>query len=295
MHKISLEQWRAFIAVVDYGGFAQAGDALFKTQPTISHSIKKLEQVVGKPLFDVVGRKAVLTAYGASLLAAARTLVTQADSLEHEAISQKSKIQQSLKIAVDTLFPRPVLGQILTELNSLFPQLNIQLHETTLSRCAELLEDGTVDVGIASLIPRGYTGNLATTVELFAVAHQSHPIMQQSDLQLQMLEPYKQVVIRDAGLRTNINSGWLGSESRLTVSTLSEAVFCVKHQLGFAWLPDWLLQLPDNNDLVKLPLQHGLMRTVALQTAIRQTMAEDPVIKALEQLFSLYLEKTKQV
>lgn len=293
MHKISLEQWRAFIAVVDYGGFAQAGDALFKTQSTISHSIKKLEQVVGKPLFDVVGRKAVLTSYGASLLVAARTVVTQADNLEHEAISQKSKIQQSLKIAVDTLFPRPVLGQILTELNHLFPELNIQLHETVLSRCSELLQDGSVDIGIASLIPSGFTGHLATTVELYAVVHQSHQLMQQSDLQLKMLEPYKQVVIRDAGLRTNSNSGWLGSESRLTVSTLSEAVFCVKHQLGFAWLPDWLLQLPDNNDLVKLPLQHGFMRTVALQAAIRQTMAEDPVIKALEKLFSLYLDKTK--
>ncbi|MCL2920222.1 helix-turn-helix domain-containing protein [Shewanella litorisediminis] len=52
MHKISLEQWRTFIAVVDCGGFAQAGDSLHKTQPTISQSIKKLEQVVGKPLFN---------------------------------------------------------------------------------------------------------------------------------------------------------------------------------------------------------------------------------------------------
>ncbi|MEW9799642.1 LysR family transcriptional regulator [Alteromonas sp. CYL-A6] len=293
MHKISLEQWRAFIAVVDYGGFAQAGDALFKTQPTISHSIKKLEQVVGKPLFDVVGRKAVLTSYGASLLVAARTLVTQADNLEHEAISQKSKIQQSLKMAVDTLFPKPVLGQILSDLNTLYPELNIQIHETTLSRCAELLEDGTVDVGIASLVPRGYTGTLATTVELYAVAHNSHSLVQHSDMKLQALEPFKQVVIRDAGLRANINSGWLGSVSRLTVSSLSEAVFCVKQQLGFAWLPGWLLQLPENNDLVKLPLQHGLMRTVALQVAVRQIVVDEPVIQDLTRLLARYLGRSK--
>ncbi|MCL2919350.1 substrate-binding domain-containing protein [Shewanella litorisediminis] len=217
--------------------------------------------------------------------------MNQADSLEHDAISQKAKIQSSLKMAVDTLFPRPILGQILNELNTLFPELNIQLHETTLSRCAELLEDGTVDVGIASLIPRGYTGRLATTIELYAVAHLSHPLLQQKDLQLKALEPYKQIVIRDGGFRSNTNSGWLGSTSRITVSSLSEAVSCVKQQLGFAWLPFWVLQLPENKDLAQLPLQNGLIRTVALQTVVRQTETEDHFIKELGRVMDNFIVK----
>ena len=284
MHKISLEQWRAFIAVVDCGGFAQAGDALFKTQPTISHSIKKLEQVLGKPLFDVLGRKAVLTPYGTSLLSAARKLVNQADQLEHEAISQKATVQPSLNIAVDTLFPRPLLGQLFSTLIEQFPDLNIQLYETTLSRCAELLEDGTVDVGIASLVPPGYSARWLVNIPLHAVAHQAHPLTQPPALQLSALEAHKQIVIRDGGVRANQNSGWLGSSSRITVSSLAEALSCVQQQLGFAWLPAWLLQLPEQQQLTKLPLNTGLTRTVALQWIIRPTEADNLVIQALENL-----------
>jgi len=289
MHKISLEQWRMFIAVVDCGGFAQAGEQLYKTQSTLSHSIKKLEQTLGKALFDVVGRKAVLTSYGESLLAAARVLVAQADALEHDAISQKSQLATTLSLAVDTLFPRPLLHQILTELYCSYPTLNVQLYETTLSRCAELLEDGTVDAGIASVIPKGFVGRAVQHTELYAVAHQASPLHQQLNLPLQSLELQRQIVIRDAGQRSNTNSGWLGSQNRLTVSTLAEAIQACRSQLGFAWLPAWALQQPDNQDLRVLPLRHGLTRSVALQAVIRPSRLDDHLMKSLAELFSRYL------
>jgi DNA-binding transcriptional LysR family regulator len=216
MHKISLEQWRMFVAVVDCGGFAPAGDALYKTQSTISHSIKKLEHTVGKTLFDVVGRKAVLTPYGESLLSAARTLVSHANTLEHEAISQKAELRHTLTIAVDTLFPRPVLFQLFANLCQHFPSLNIRI-------------------------------------------------------------------------RGNTNSGWLGSASRMTVSSVSEAVVGLQQKLGFAWLPEWVLHLPENADIVPLPLLHGQIRTVALQIAIRERVIADIVSEKLLQMLTQQL------
>ncbi|MER2491205.1 LysR family transcriptional regulator [Catenovulum sediminis] len=295
MHKISLEQWRTFITVYDCGGFAQAGDALYKTQSTISHSIKKLEKIVGSPLFELVGRKAVITPFGESLLSAARQLVTQADNLEHDAISQKSEVGHTLNIAVDTLFPRLLLTDILHQLTDCFPNLNIQLYETVLSRCAELLEDGTVDVGVASLIPKGYIGHWNNPVELFAAAHPQHPLFARDNIQLSELENYRQIVIRDGGLRTNVNSGWLGSRNRLTVSSVAEAVTCVKQQLGFAWLPSWMLDRSENaGELAPLKLIHGMKRTVVLQATIRQSSIDDPVIQQLSKLFDRYLKQIPQ-
>ncbi|HEY9031442.1 MAG TPA: LysR family transcriptional regulator [Kangiella sp.] len=289
MHRISLEQWRMFIAVVDNGGFAQAGDALYKTQSTISHSIKKLENTVGKQLFEVVGRKAVLTPYGESLLAAARTLVTQADALEHDAISQQSEIRTTFNLAVDILFPSNLLWSALDKLTSEHPELNIQLHETALSRCGELLDDGTVDVGIASSIPKGYVSQLASTIDLHAVAHEAHPLASGNKHTLEELEQHRQIVIRDAGLRGNINSGWLGSASRLTVSNLEQAWQGIQQKLGFAWLPAWFLEHKNTSNVVKLKLDTGHMRTVALQLAVRSELASSEVAKD----FVRYLSERK--
>lgn len=287
MHRISLEQWRMFIAVVDSGGFAQAGDALYKTQSTISHGINKLESTLGKQLFEVVGRKAVLTPYGESLLVAVRKLVSHADTLEHDAISQQSEVRTTFNLAVDVLFPSGQLWGALAQLAAEYPDLNIQLYETALSRCGELLDDGTVDVGIASSIPKGFVSQLATTVDLQAVAHKDHPMVGEGKHSLHELEQHRQLVVRDAGLRGNVNSGWLGSVSRLTVSNFEQAWQGVQQNIGFAWLPQWFLQHQSCSDIVQLNLDNGHMRTVALQLAVRPELASSKVITA----FVAYLSK----
>ncbi len=287
MSKISIEQWRMFVSVVDCGGFAQAGDALYKTQSTVSHSIKKLESTLDNSLFDMSGRKAVLTPFGKSLLDSARTLVSHADLLEQEAISQKCEVRNTVSIAADTLFPRPAIYEIIDKFLLAYPHCNIQVYETALSRCGELMEDGTVDIGIASAIPKGFINKLAMTVDLQVVASASHPLSKYQNVELVDLEKYRQVVIRDAGLRNNINSGWLGTNSRITVSTMQEAYNAVQSGLGFAWLPTWYLDMaqPSNNSgLQVLPIQHGQLRTVALQCSVRPEVTELPWVKFFTQL-----------
>ena len=58
---LSLDQWRALIAVVDAGGYAQAAEALHKSQSSISYAVHKIESVLGVRAFEIHGRKAVLS------------------------------------------------------------------------------------------------------------------------------------------------------------------------------------------------------------------------------------------
>ena len=41
--KTTLDQWRALQAVVDFGGYAQAAEQLFRSQSTISYTVAKLQ------------------------------------------------------------------------------------------------------------------------------------------------------------------------------------------------------------------------------------------------------------
>ena len=68
MNRTTLEQWRMLQAVVDHGGFAQAAAAIHKSQSTINHAVHKLQDQLGVPVLEVVGRKAQLTEAGALLL-----------------------------------------------------------------------------------------------------------------------------------------------------------------------------------------------------------------------------------
>lgn len=55
---------RSFLAVVRYGGYHRAADALHLTQPAVSRHVRRLEQQLGEPLFHRVGRGVELTTFG---------------------------------------------------------------------------------------------------------------------------------------------------------------------------------------------------------------------------------------
>ena len=50
--RVSLDQWRAFIAVVEGGGFAQAAEQVHKTQSSVSYPVQKIEQLLQVELFS---------------------------------------------------------------------------------------------------------------------------------------------------------------------------------------------------------------------------------------------------
>lgn len=79
---MTLVQLRHFIALTELGSFAKASKALFLTQPALSRSIQSLEQDLGQPLFDRVGRRIELTVLGQQLLPRAQQLVQEAESLK---------------------------------------------------------------------------------------------------------------------------------------------------------------------------------------------------------------------
>ena len=61
---MTLIQLRHFIALAGLGSFSRAADELHLTQPALSRSIRALEDELGQPLFDRVGRVSELTPYG---------------------------------------------------------------------------------------------------------------------------------------------------------------------------------------------------------------------------------------
>lgn len=103
--RITLEQWRAFIAVVDAGGYAPAAEAIHKTQSSVSYAVQKIEQQLGLPLFGKQGRRAVLTAAGELLYRRAKTLLERADALERGAAELHADWEPELRLAVEIVFP----------------------------------------------------------------------------------------------------------------------------------------------------------------------------------------------
>ena len=61
---LDLAHLRSFLAIVRYGGYHRAAEALHLTQPAVSRHMRRLEEQLGEPLFARRGRGVELTPYG---------------------------------------------------------------------------------------------------------------------------------------------------------------------------------------------------------------------------------------
>ena len=92
---MTLVQLRHLIELAANGSFSQSAIKLHLTQPALSRSIKALEGELGQPLFDRIGRKNELTAFGSHIVARARVLVDEANELRQTSVQlQKGEIGQ---------------------------------------------------------------------------------------------------------------------------------------------------------------------------------------------------------
>lgn len=169
--RVTLEQWRTLQAVVDHGGFAQAAEALHRSQSSISYTVARMQEQLGIPLLEIEGRKAVLTESGAALLRRSRHLVAQASQLEMLASEMDQGWEAEVRLVVDAAYPTDRLA---SALHAFMPQsrgCRVQLREEVLSGVEERLHDGSADLAISGLSIAGYLPQQLNAVQFVAVAH----------------------------------------------------------------------------------------------------------------------------
>jgi DNA-binding transcriptional LysR family regulator len=263
--RVTLDQWRTLQAVVDHGSFAQAAEALHRSQSSVSYAVARLQEQLGMPLLRIEGRKAVLTEAGELLLRQSRQLVRQASQLEELAHQLEQGWETEVRLVVDAAYP---CARLIRALGAFMPQsrgCRVRLREEVLSGVEEVLSEGAADLAISAYSIPGYLGTQLDSVEFIAVAHPGHALHRlQRALGFEDLQSQLQVVIRDSGRLQPRDVGWLGAEQRWTVGSLATAAEFVASGLGFAWLPRHLIdpQLRAGR-LLELPLLDGGLRRPA--------------------------------
>jgi DNA-binding transcriptional LysR family regulator len=281
--RVSLEHWRAMIAVVDEGGFAAAAEALGKSQSTVSHGIQRLEQALGTAVFKIQGRRAVLTDVGEMALRRARALLDEASDIERMAATLAAGVEAELHIAVDAIFPNQVLLPAIADFTEEFPGTRIELVESIISGAADLIKHGRVHLAITPHVPQGWLGEHLIRLEFICVASPEHPLHQLGrKITERDLRQHCQLVVRDSGENRDLNVGWLGTEQRLTVGTMGTRIQALCHGLGFAWSPLLKIRTELRQGLLRpLPLEHGSRKYVDLYVVITDAEGAGPATLAM--------------
>jgi len=237
--RITIEQWRALMAVVEAGGYAQAADSLHKSQSAVTYAVQKIENLLGVKAFEVQGRKAVLTATGQLLYRRAKALLDEAASLERAAASLSAGWEAEIRMAVEIIFPMDVLLEALARFGEESPHTRIELIESVLGGTAESLLKGEADIAIAPAVPPGFLGEPLMQMRLILCAAPQHPLHHLGRAPTQAdLRAHRHLVVRDSGSQRTRTPLSLEAKQRWTVSHMATSIAAVVAGYGFAWLPE---------------------------------------------------------
>lgn len=275
--KITLDQWRTLIAVVEAGGYARAADRLHKSQSTLTYAVQKLERLLGVKVFEMQGRKAFLTAGGQVLYRRGKLLMEEALRLERVAAGLSAGWEPELRLAVDTIFPTWLLLECMACFADEQPEIRIELIESVLSGTDEALLEGRADLAIGSSVPPGFVGDPVMRVRFIAAAHPDHPLHRLGrSLTLEDLSQHRHLVVRDSGRERSRTPGWL-NERRWTVSHKETSIRAAGMGLGYAWYAeDTIRKELEAGELKPLPLREGGERWATLYLIFADRDAAGP-------------------
>jgi DNA-binding transcriptional LysR family regulator len=254
--RISLEQWRCLVAVVESGGYAQAAAALHKSQSSVTYAVQKLESLLGVKAFEIEGRKAVLTPTGQMLYRRARTLLEDAGGLERAASKVSAGWESQIAIAVEVLFPTWMMLDCLNRFGTESPQTRIEFYETVRDGTTEALQSGKVDLAIGGVVPPQFNGESLLSIRFILVAHPDHPLHQLGrDIDVRDLRKHRHLVVRDSSSYRDTRAS-IEVEQRWTVSNMSTSIGAASRGYGFAWFPQ---------DKIRTELAQGVLKPLPMK------------------------------
>jgi DNA-binding transcriptional LysR family regulator len=122
---LDLDLLRCFVQVAEQGGFTAAGLALGLTQSAVSLKVKRLEDLVRRPVFRRTSRRVELTRDGETLLGYARRLLALNDEAVQRLIAPPVAGRLRLGVA-DHFVPRS-LAPILARFARTYPEVRLEV------------------------------------------------------------------------------------------------------------------------------------------------------------------------
>jgi LysR family transcriptional regulator, low CO2-responsive transcriptional regulator len=210
MH-FTFQQLKLFESVFRNKSYTRASEELFLTQPAISIQLKRLEEQIGLPLFEQVGKKIFPTLAGEAVYEASVDILNRVSNLKGSIESLQGVVKGPMKISVVTTakyFMPHLLGAFLKDYPDVEPKLKFTNRANVLDRLLQNKDDFVV----MGQIPDDNKFQAYPFLEniLVPVAPFGHPLTKKKNISLKQL------------IKERILGREIGSGTRLVFNRLLE-------------------------------------------------------------------------
>ncbi|WP_123042464.1 LysR family transcriptional regulator [Cohnella candidum] len=188
------QQLEYFRIVAKTEHFTLAAEQLAISQPALSRSIRHLEETLGVPLFDRVGRSVKLNAYGTLFLKRVDKALQEIEDGVTELKQLKDPYTGTVSLAFVMTFGLSFLPDFIRSFNRSYPQVELQLSQNTTAAIFRQLLDSEVDLSISGLLEHRnhLEWHKLIDEELFVYVPANHRLADRDSIRLKELakEPF---------------------------------------------------------------------------------------------------------
>ena len=143
--KLTLRQMEIFLNVVNEGHLTNVAKKMGLSQSAISMSIKELENILGRPVFDRINKKLVLNEMGRAFYKEIAPIYKKLNDIEFEFKNSENK--GLIRVGASTTIVDYLMPSIICSYMSAYPDVKITLKEGNTKAVAEMIKEGSVDIG----------------------------------------------------------------------------------------------------------------------------------------------------
>ena len=192
-------QLRCCVALAESLSFTRAADRAHVTQSTLSHQIRQLEDEVGQPLFDRIGKKVVTTEAGELFLGFAGRALKEVDLGVAMLKPGAGGLTGQVRIGATHTFNIGLIPECVALFLARHPSVQVRVEELPAEQIGAKLHSGELDIGIAYR-PNGPTDLWFEPLyneEMVLVVSDTHPLAGRKRIRMVELHRQRLVLMPD--------------------------------------------------------------------------------------------------
>lgn len=259
---MEIRDLKAFMSVVESGSYTKAAQKIFVSQPSLSKSIKKLEDALDVSLLDRSTRHVVLTDAGKIVYDQGKKILYTMSETKLLLEDLQNVQTGHLKIGMPPLVGRMFFPTIARKFRTAYPAIELELVERGAKLVGTMVENSEVDVGFVVLPSDLSKFHVQPFIEdVFCLyIHENHPLAKQSALSLKQLEHESFILfteefsLHDLIIKTCKQAGFQPKVS-FKSSQWDLMMELVASQLGVTLLPQSIFHKQAHPNIKLVPLK----------------------------------------
>ena len=243
---ISLDAYRVFYYVAQYGSFTHAADMLYSNQPNVTRTIKNLEQELGCVLFVRSRRGVQLTHEGEALLAHIAPAMEQIQAGEEALLLHTSLKGGVITIGASEVALEHTLLPVLKQFRHGYPDVHLRILNSTTPQAVAALRDRTVELALITGPADACEGMITTQLLTFRdvpICGPAYQSLLRRPLQLGELAAYPLICLRKgtathALYQSYFRAQGLALAPDIEVATSNQVIPMVRADLGVGFVPE---------------------------------------------------------